>query len=80
MQPALSSDRDADTAGTLYMTWLFEPGTPDELVEDIYMHTLTPAIFAAIQRTPRAWVIWPPDDEVATRVMTAVVPPQGGVQ
>ena len=30
------------------MNWLFAPGTLDELVEDIYMHTLTLAIFAAI--------------------------------
>ena len=36
------------------MNWLFKPGVPDELVEDIYMHTLTLAIFAAIRRTPRA--------------------------
>ncbi len=71
---------DADTPGTLYMTWLFKPGTTDQLVEDIYMHTLTLAFFAAIQRTPRARVIWPSDDEIAARVMTAAVPPRGGVQ
>ncbi|MCY4508621.1 MAG: hypothetical protein OXG35_16940 [Acidobacteria bacterium] len=80
VQAALSSEPEADTPGTLYVNWLFEPGTPDELVEDIYMYTLTLAIVAAIQRTPRARVIWAPDDEVASRVMTAVVPPQSGVQ
>ena len=37
------------------------------------MHTLTLAFFAAIQRTPRARVIWPSDDEIAARVMTAAV-------
>ena len=62
------------------MNWLFKPGTPDELVDDIYTHTLTLAFFAAIQRTPRARVIWPSDDEIAARVMTAAVPPQGDVQ
>ncbi len=62
------------------MNWLFKPGTPGELVEDIYMHTLALAIFAAIRRTPRARVIWPKDDEIAARVMTAAVPPKGGVQ
>ena len=63
------------------MTWLFKPGTPDELVEDIYMHTLTLAFFAASQRTAQARVIWPEDDEIAAdRVMTAAVPPQGDVQ
>ena len=30
VQAALSSDPDADTAGTLYVNWLFKPGTPDE--------------------------------------------------
>ena len=59
---------------------LFEPGTPDELVEDIYMHTLPLAICAALQRAPRAWVTWPRDDEIAARVMTAAVPPRGAVQ
>ena len=62
------------------MNWLFKPETSDELVEDIYMHTLTLAIFAAIQRAPTARVTWPQDDEIAARVMTAAVPPQGGVQ
>ena len=28
VQAALSSDPDADTAGTLYVNWLFKPGTP----------------------------------------------------
>ena len=65
VQAALSSEPDRDTPGTLYVTWLFAPGTPDELVEDIYMHTLTLAIFAAIQRAPKARVIWPQDDEIA---------------
>ena len=80
VQAALSSEPSADTPGTLYVNWLFEPRTPDELVEDIYMHTLTLAIFAAIQTTPTARVTWPQDDEIAARVMTAAVPPQGGVQ
>ena len=61
------------------MNWLFEPGAPDELVEDIYMHTLTLAIVAAIQRAPKARVTWPQDDEIAAHVMTVAVPPQGGV-
>ena len=38
------------------MKWLFEPGAPDELVDEIYMHTLALAIFAAIQRAPTARV------------------------
>ena len=76
----VSKEPEADTPGTLYMTWLFKPDTPDEQVEEIYMHTLTLAFFAAIQRTPRARVIWPSDDEIAARVMTAAVPPQGDVQ
>ena len=54
VQAALSSERDRDTPDTLYVNWLFAPGTPDELVEDIYMHTLTLAVFAAIQRAPKA--------------------------
>lgn len=62
------------------MNWIFEPGTSDELVEDIYMRTLPLAIFAAIQRVPTVRVTWPQDDEIAARVMTAAVPPQGGVQ
>ena len=49
VQAALSSEPDREEPGTLYMNWLFELGTPDELVGDIYMHTLTLAIFAAIQ-------------------------------
>ena len=48
VQAAPSSDPDADTAGTLYVNWLFKPGTPDEVIEDIYIHTLTLAIFAAV--------------------------------
>ena len=75
----VSTEPDEDTPGTLYMTWLFKPDSPDELVEDIYMHTLTLAFFAAIQRTPRARVIWASDDEIAARVMTAAVAPQGDV-
>ena len=75
-----SSEPSADTPGTLYMNRLFEPGAPDELVEDIYMHRLTLAIFAAIQRTPKALVTWPHDDEIAARVVTAAAPPKGGVQ
>ena len=80
VQAALSSEPSADTPGTLYVNWLFEPETSDELVEDIYMHTLPLAIFAAIQRAPTARVTWPQDDEIAARVMTTAVPPQGGVQ
>ena len=80
MQAELSSEPERDTPSTLYMNWLFEPGAPDELVEDIYMHTLTLAIFATIQRAPKARVTWPQDDEIAARVMTATVPPQGGVE
>ena len=80
VQAALSNEPSGDTPGTLYLNWLFEPNTPDELVEDIYMHTLTLAIFAAIQRTPTARVTWPHDDEIAARVVTAAAPPKGGVQ
>ena len=80
VQAALSSEPSADTPGTLYMNWLFEPSAPDELVEDIYMHTLPLAIFAAIQGAPKARVTWPHDDEIAARVVTAAAPPQGGVQ
>ena len=80
VQAAPSTEPDRDKPGTLYMNWLFKPGTPDELAEDIYMHTLTLAIVAAIRRTPRARVIWPKDDEIAARVMTAAAPPKGGVQ
>ena len=80
VQAALSSEPGADAAGTLYVNWLFEPHTPDELVEDIYMHTLTLALSAAIQRTPTARVTWPADDEIAARALTAVTPPRGGVQ
>ena len=76
----VSTEPEEDTPGTLYMTWLFKPGIPKPLVEDIHMHTLTLAFFAAIQRTPRARVIWPADDEIAARAMTAAVPPQGDVQ
>ena len=80
VQAALSSEPRADTPDTLYVNWLFKPETCDELVEDIYMHTLPLAIFAAIQRAPTARVTWPQDDEIAGRVMTVGVPPQGGVQ
>ena len=80
VQAALSSEPDRDKPGTLYMNWLFEPGTPDELIEDIYIHTLTLAIFAAIQKTPKSRVTWPQDDEIAARVMTAAAAPKGGVQ
>lgn len=62
------------------MNWLFEPGTSDELVEDIYMHILTLAIFAALQMAPTARVTWPQGDETAARVMTAAAAPKGGVQ
>ena len=76
----VSTEPEEDTPGTLYMTWLFKRDTPDELVEDIYMHSLTLAFFAAIQRIPRARVIWSSDDEIAARVMTAAARPRGGVQ
>ena len=62
------------------MSWLFKRDTPEEMVEDIYMHTLTLAFFAGIQRTARVRAIWPSDDEIAARVRTAAVPPRGGVQ
>lgn len=78
IQAALSSKPERDTPGTLYVNWLFEPRTADELIEDIHIRTL--AIFAAIQKAPTARVTWPQDDEIAARVMTAAVPPQGGVQ
>ena len=80
VQAALSSEPSADTPGTLYVNWLFEPGIPDELVEEIPLHTVPLAIFAAIQGTPKARVTWPHDDETAARVVTAAVPPKGGVQ
>ena len=80
VQAAPSSDPDADTAGTLYVNWLFKPGTPDEVIEDIYIQTLTLAIFAAVHRARKARVIWPQDDELAARVMTAAAPAKGGVQ
>ena len=62
------------------LNWLFEPDTPEELIDDIYMHTLTLAICAAMQGAQRARVTWPQDDEIAARVMTAAAPPKGGVQ
>ena len=80
VQAALSSEPGADTPGTLYVNWLFEPDTPDELIKDIYMHTLTLAICAAMQGARKARVTWPEDDEIAARVMTAAVPPQGDIQ
>ena len=80
VQAALSSEPNQDKAGTLYVNWLFEPGTLDELIEDIYVHTLPLAIFAAMQGAQRARVTWPQDDEIAARVMTAAAPPKGGVQ
>ena len=80
VQAALSSEPERDTPSTLYMNWLFEPGSPAAFVEDIYMHTLPLAIFAAIQKAPTARVTWPQDDEIAARVMTAAVPPKDGVQ
>ena len=80
VQAALSSEPSADTPGTLYVNWLFEPDTPEELIDDIYMHTLTLAICAAMQGAQKARVTWPQDDEIAARVMTAAAPPKGGVQ
>lgn len=80
VQGALSSEPGADTPGTLYLNWLFEPESPDELIEDIYTHTLTLAICAAMQGTQKTRVTWPQDDEIAARVITAAAPPKGGVQ
>ena len=80
VQAALSSEPNADTPGTLYLNWLFEPGTPDDIVEDIYVHTMTLTICAAIQKTPKARVTWAQDDELAAGVMTATARPKGGVQ
>ena len=34
VQAALSSEPTADTPGTLYMSWLFEPDTPEELIDE----------------------------------------------
>jgi len=76
----LSGECERDKPGTLYVSWLFEPGTTDELVEDIYMHTLPLGILAAIQRAATARVTWPQDDEIAARAVTAAVLQQGGVQ
>ena len=80
VQATLSTEPGIDTAGTLYVDWLFKPGTSDEVIEDIYVHTLTLAMFAALQQARKARVIWPQDDELAARVMTAAMPPKGGVQ
>ena len=76
VQPALSSEPRADTPGTLYVNWLFKPKTCDELVEEIYTHTLPLAICAAIQRAQTARVTWPQDGEIAARVMTATERPR----
>ena len=59
VQAALSGQPERGHAGTLYANWLLEPETSDELVEDIYMHTLPLAVFAAIQSAPTARVTWP---------------------
>ena len=80
VQAGSSSESDREKPGTSYISWLFEPGTTDELVEDIYMHTLPLGILAAVQRAPTARVTWPQDDEIAARAVTAAVPQQGGVQ
>ena len=61
------------------MNWFFEPGISDELVENIYMHNLPLAICAAMQGARKTRVTWPQEDEIAARVMTAAVPPKGGV-
>ena len=79
VQASLSTEPDVDTAGTLYVNWLFKPDTSDEVIEDIYLHTLTLAVFAAIQQARQARVIWHQDDEIAARVVTAAMPPKGGV-
>ena len=59
------------------MSWLFEPGTTDELVEGIYMHTLARAVFAAIGRAPTVRVTWPQDNESPPAPWTAAVPALG---
>ena len=62
----------SDAAGMLYMNWLFEPGTPDEVVEDIYMPHLNARILRGDPADPKgARVIWLSDDEITARVMTA---------
>ena len=82
VQTALSSEPDRDKPGTLYMNWLFEPGTPNEFGRGhLHAHPAASlAILAAIQRAPKARGIWPQDDEIAARVITAAVPPKGDVQ
>ncbi len=52
VQAAPSSEPSADTPGTLYRTGSSSPTPPDQLVADIYMHTLPLAIFAAIPDSP----------------------------
>ena len=37
-------------------------------------------VLPALLRARKARVVWPQDDEIAARVMTAAVPPKGGVQ
>ncbi len=62
------------------MNWLLEPSTPDELVENIDMHTLAVAIFAVIQSRPQTRVTWLRNGQRATRVMMAAMPAQGDIQ
>ena len=80
VRAAPSTEPEADTAGTLYINWLFRPGAHQKLIDEIYTCTLALAILAAVRDTPKARVTWPQDDEIAARVMTAAVPPQGRVQ
>ena len=79
VQAALSSDPAEDTPGTLYLNWLFKPDADGKLVEDIYTYTLPVALCAALTGAPRARVTWDRDDDIASRVMTAVPPAQGHV-
>ena len=53
------------------MNGLFESGTPDKLAEDIYIHTLTPAIFAAIQRSIHGWQHGPKRGGASYQQLTA---------
>ena len=79
VEAALSGEPEANAKGTLYVNWAFEAGTADDVVEDIYIHTLPLAVAAAVDNaSPR--VTWPRDDEIAARVMTAAAPPRRGVQ
>ena len=70
----------ADTRGTLYLNWSFEPDADTKLAEDIYRHTLPIALLAALTDGLGARVAWDQDDEIAERVMTAVATAPGRLQ